>query len=120
MIKSRFALYSRKELTFLLILVALLLVVFPLALDVFRHRLLAGIGAMAASLGGVDLIGLTGGIGSHDMELLEDLQQALAWLGPLQWLQLEADEESMIAGLISDRGGRASGEAAGSVADDRR
>jgi len=91
-----------------------------LALDVFRHRLLAGIGAMAASLGGVDLIGLTGGIGSHDMELLEDLQQALAWLGPLQWLQLEADEESMIAGLISDRGGRASGEAAGSVADDRR
>lgn len=39
MIKSRFALYSRKELTFLLILVALLLVVFPLALDVFRLNL---------------------------------------------------------------------------------
>jgi urea transport system permease protein len=39
MIKSRFALYTRKELTFLLILVALLLVVFPLALDVFRLNL---------------------------------------------------------------------------------
>ena len=71
-----------------------------LALAVFRHRLLAGIGAMAASLGGVDVIGLTGGIGSHDPLLLTDLQQALGWLGPLQWLQLDADEEAMIARLI--------------------
>ena len=71
-----------------------------LALAVFRHRLLAGIGAMAASLGGVDVIGLTGGIGSHDKELLADLQQALHWLGPLQWLQVDADEEGMIARQI--------------------
>ncbi|MFZ9850487.1 MAG: acetate/propionate family kinase [Vulcanococcus sp.] len=83
-----------------------------LALAVFRHRLLAGIGAMAASLGGVDMIGLTGGIGSHDRELLADLQQALAWLGPLQWLQVDADEEAMIARLIQQAGGiRANGSA---------
>ena len=71
-----------------------------LALAVFRHRLLSGIGAMAASLGGVDMIGLTGGIGSHDGDLMADLQQALAWLGPLQWLQVDADEEAMIARQI--------------------
>jgi acetate kinase len=80
-----------------------------LALAVFRHRLLAGIGAMAASLGGVDLIGLTGGIGANDGDLLADLQDALVWLGPLGWLQRPADEEAMIARLISDPADRASG-----------
>ena len=72
-----------------------------LALAVFRHRLLAGIGAMAASLGGVDLIGLTGGIGARDQELLADLQRSLGWLGPLQWMQVNADEEGLIARLIT-------------------
>jgi acetate kinase len=71
-----------------------------LALAVFRHRLLGGLGAMAASLGGADMIGLTGGIGSHDRDLLADLHQALGWLGPLQWLQVDADEEATIAGQI--------------------
>jgi acetate kinase len=71
-----------------------------LALAVFRHRLLAGIGAMAASLGGVEMIGLTGGIGAADATLLADLKTALAWLGPLEWLQISADEERMIARLL--------------------
>ncbi len=73
-----------------------------LARAVFLHRLLAGIGAMAASLGGVELIGLTGGIGANDPELMSDLQDSLRWLGPLQWLQQQADEEWKIARLISD------------------
>lgn len=89
-----------------------------LARAVFRHRLLAGIGAMAASLGGVELIGLTGGIGSRDQGLLADLQQALAWMGPVEWLQVEADEEALIARLISDPADRASGAAGGSGAGD--
>jgi acetate kinase len=90
-----------------------------LALAVFRHRLLAGIGAMVASLGGVDVIGLTGGIGNRDQELLVDLQQALSWLGPVEWLQVPADEDVMIARLIqqaaaiSDPGDRASGAGGG-------
>ena len=84
-----------------------------LALAVFRHRLLGGLGAMAASLGGADMIGLTGGIGSHDPDLLTDLQRDLAWLGPLKWLQLPADEEAMIARQISDPEDRASGAATG-------
>lgn len=68
-----------------------------LAIAVFRHRLLQGIGAMAASLGGVDAIALTGGIGEHDMALASELEQALTWLGPLLWLRIPADEEGTMA-----------------------
>jgi acetate kinase len=64
-----------------------------LAINVFRHRLLQGIGAMAASLGGADAIALTGGIGEHDTALAGELEQALAWLQPLLWLRIPADEE---------------------------
>ena len=71
-----------------------------LAVGVFLHRLRAGIGAMAASLGGVDQVGLSGGIGANDPTLLAELQQSMAWLGPVRWHQLAADEEGMIARLI--------------------
>jgi acetate kinase len=64
-----------------------------LALAVFLHRLRQEIGAMAASLGGVDQIALSGGIGANDPELLSELKQSMAWLGPVQWQQVEADEE---------------------------
>ena len=72
-----------------------------LALAVFLHRLRQEIGAMAASLGGVDQIALSGGIGANDPVLLSELQQGMAWLGPLRWQQVEADEEGMVARLIS-------------------
>jgi acetate kinase len=49
-----------------------------LAIAVFRHRLLQGIGAMTASLGGVD---------------------ALAWLPALRWLRVAADEEGLMVRL---------------------
>jgi acetate kinase len=68
-----------------------------LAIAVFRHQLLQGIGAMAASLGGVDVVALTGGIGEHDGALRQELEQALAWLGPFELLQIPADEEGVIA-----------------------
>jgi acetate kinase len=68
-----------------------------LALAVFRHRLLAGIGAMAASLEGVDLIALSAGIGANDPQLAEELQAALGWLGPFELLRIPADEEGVIA-----------------------
>ena len=82
-----------------------------LALAVFLHRLRQEIGAMAASLGGVDQIALSGGIGANDPELLSELQQSMAWLGPVQWQQVEADEEGMMARLISraDQGSGAAG-----------
>ena len=74
-----------------------------LAIAVFRHRLLQGIGAMAASLGGVDAVALTGGIGEHDDALMSELKQALAWLGPLRWLRIAADEEGLMVRLCKIR-----------------
>jgi acetate kinase len=68
-----------------------------LAIAVFRHGLLQAIGAMAASLGGVDVIALTGGIGEHDGALREELAQALAWLQPFDLVVVSADEEGVIA-----------------------
>ena len=113
-----------------------------LALAVFRHSLLKGIGAMAASLGGVDVIALSGGIGANDALLAEELRAALVWLPPFTLLAVPADEEGMVARLCLTAssqpwrfqaqsapaqgfspGGRAdpaSGAAAGSGAGDRR
>lgn len=68
-----------------------------LAIAVFRHRLLQGIGAMAASLGGVEVIALTGGIGEHDEVLMAELQERLGWLKPLVLTRVAADEEGLIA-----------------------
>jgi acetate kinase len=117
-----------------------------LALAVFMHRLLQGIGAMAASLGGLDVLALTGGIGANDQVLDDDLKHHLAWLGPPEVLRIPADEEGMIArqvlaaanldstdadgplrlaqttldpGLSSDPAGRGSGAEGDSTAGDR-
>lgn len=68
-----------------------------LALAVFRQRLLEGIAAMAANLGGVEVIALTGGIGEHDDDLRRELEQALAWLQPFSLVRVPADEEGLIA-----------------------
>ncbi len=68
-----------------------------LAIAVFRHSLLQGIGAMAASLGGVDVIALTGGIGEHDRQLRGELAEALVWLRPFDLIVVPADEEGLIA-----------------------
>lgn len=75
-----------------------------LAIAVFRHQLLQGIGAMAASLGGVDVVALTGGIGEHDGALKQELEAELAWLGPFELLQIPADEEGVIARHCSAAG----------------
>jgi acetate kinase len=68
-----------------------------LAIAVFRHRLLREIGAMAASLGGVDVLAFTGGIGEHDDALREEVVSALSWLSPLEVMVIAADEEEVIA-----------------------
>ena len=69
------------------------------ALEVFRHRLLQLLGSMAASLGGVDVLALTGGIGEHDRQLHSELDEALRWWGEFTTLVIPADEEGMIARL---------------------
>ncbi|MFM8524406.1 MAG: acetate/propionate family kinase [Cyanobacteriota bacterium] len=100
-----------------------------LALAVFEHRLLQGIGAMTASLGGLDVLALSGGIGANDPALADRLKKHLAWLGTPEILRIPADEEGMIAhqvleaaaraGLSLDRADPASDAADGSGGDDR-
>jgi len=100
-----------------------------LAIDVFRHRLLQLIGSMAASLEGMDVLALTGGIGEHDTELHSELQQALKWVPDLEMVVVPADEEGMMARLCRRRSAelqfsldpadQESGAADGSVADGR-
>tara|TARA_B100002052_G_scaffold197293_1_gene180008 strand:+ start:335 stop:1099 length:765 start_codon:yes stop_codon:yes gene_type:complete len=69
------------------------------ALDVFRPRLLQMLGSMAASLGGVDVLALTGGIVEHDKQLNRELTTALGWWGEFTTVVIAADEEGMIARL---------------------
>ncbi|HEX2316119.1 MAG TPA: acetate/propionate family kinase [Thermomonospora sp.] len=52
-----------------------------LALDVYHHRLRGSIAAMAASLGGLDALVFTGGIGEHDAHLRRRTAEGLAHLG---------------------------------------
>ncbi len=70
-----------------------------LALKVFRHRLLQELGAMAASLNGVDVLAFTGGIGEHDQALRDEIREAITWWGDVQIDVIPADEEGMIARL---------------------
>lgn len=52
-----------------------------LALQVYVHRLRQGIAAMAASMGGIDVLVFTGGVGEHDAALRADTTAGLAFLG---------------------------------------
>ena len=51
------------------------------AVALFTHRVKREAGAMLALLGGVDLIGFTGGIGEHDATLRAEVAEALAFAG---------------------------------------
>jgi acetate kinase len=52
-----------------------------LALDVYLHRLRAGIAAMAAALGGLDALVFTGGVGERSASIRARAADALAFLG---------------------------------------
>jgi acetate kinase len=52
-----------------------------LALDVYLHRLVAGIAAMAASLGGLDALVFTGGVGEHAPAVRARAAAGLTFLG---------------------------------------
>ncbi|MEY2689738.1 MAG: hypothetical protein RL375_3937, partial [Pseudomonadota bacterium] len=47
----------------------------------FTHRIVRECGALTALLGGIDLIGFTGGIGEHDTTLRAEVCRALGFLG---------------------------------------
>jgi acetate kinase len=52
-----------------------------LALDVYLHRLRAGIASMAAALGGLDVLAFTGGVGENNAEIRADAGAGLRFLG---------------------------------------
>src|SRR4051794_24651648 len=66
-----------------------------LAFDVYVHRLRAGIAAMAASLGGLDALVFTGGVGEHAPEVRAAAGEGLGFLG------VEVDVEAN-AGAVPD------------------
>jgi acetate kinase len=51
------------------------------ALEVYTHRLRAGIAAMAAALDGLDALVFTGGVGEHAIEIRAQAAAGLAFLG---------------------------------------
>jgi acetate kinase len=59
-----------------------------LAFDIYIHRLQAGIGAMAAVLGGIDALVFTAGVGEHSPEVRE------AACRPFSFLGLKLDREA--------------------------
>lgn len=52
-----------------------------LAIDLFAHRLVRECGALAACLGGLDVLAFTGGIGEHDASMRQRACDGLAYLG---------------------------------------
>ena len=66
-----------------------------LAIDVYIHRLRAGIAAMAAALGGLDALVFTGGIGENAAVVRSKAVAGLRFLGP-------AVEESANANVSAD------------------
>ena len=51
------------------------------AVELFTYRIVREAGAMAACIGGLDLIAFSGGIGEHDATLRADVCAALGWMG---------------------------------------
>jgi acetate kinase len=52
-----------------------------LALDVYLHRLRAGIAAMSAALGGLDVLVFTGGVGENAPAIRRDAVAGLGYVG---------------------------------------
>jgi len=52
-----------------------------LALDVYLHRLAAGIAAMAAATGGIDVLAFTGGVGENSPAVRQGAAGRVAFLG---------------------------------------
>jgi acetate kinase len=51
------------------------------AVDLFTFRAAQGVAVMANTLGGLDCLVFTGGIGEHSVEIRSEIGERLAWLG---------------------------------------
>jgi acetate kinase len=75
-----------------------------LAVDVYVHRLVAGVAAMAAALGGVDALAFTAGAGERSSRLRALAAERLAFLGVE--LDPAANESATSDAVISPPGAR--------------
>ncbi|MFI9009083.1 acetate/propionate family kinase [Actinosynnema sp. NPDC053489] len=75
-----------------------------LALDVYTHRLVAGVAAMAAALGGLDALAFTGGVGENSASVRRRAAERLAFLG----VEVDPDRNEHVAGDtdVTGRGAR--------------
>jgi acetate kinase len=69
-----------------------------LALDVYHHRLAAGIAAMAAAMGGLDGVVFTGGVGQHSATVRAAACGRLGFLG----VKVDAARNQAVAGDDAD------------------
>ena len=73
-----------------------------LAFDVYVHRVRAGIGAMAASLGGIDVLSFSGGVGENSEAVRDAVVDGLGFLGAQpEVMVVEAREDLEIARGVS-------------------
>lgn len=68
-----------------------------LALDVFAHVARKHIAAMVASLGGIDLLVFTGGIGENDALTRGAIVEGLRWMGAFETRVIPTEEDEQIA-----------------------
>jgi acetate kinase len=68
-----------------------------LGVAVYLHRLRAGIAAMTASLGGIDVLAFTGGVGENAAAIRKRALQGLEFLGPFDVRVIAAREDLEIA-----------------------
>ncbi len=73
-----------------------------LAIEMFCYQIRKSIGALAAALGGADLLVFTGGIGEHAFQIRAGACVGLAHLG----IEIDADTNRANAGTISRSGSR--------------
>lgn len=71
------------------------------AIDLFTMRIAGEIGRMAATLGGLDAIVFTAGIGEHQPEIRAGVAKRLSWLG------LAIDERPMLPMTLRSARGKA-------------
>ncbi|TKW61125.1 MAG: acetate kinase [Blastochloris viridis] len=67
------------------------------ALDYFVHKVAQNIAAQAVSLGGMDALVLTGGIGENNPDLCKAILEKIAFLPPFETLVIPANEERWMA-----------------------
>jgi acetate kinase len=71
-----------------------------LALRMFCLRVRKAIAAMAAALGGLDMLVFTGGIGEHADQLRKEICEKLSWIQPFEMRVLPSEEDLQIARIV--------------------